>query len=172
MGMLKNKKHELFAELKAKGKTSVQAALECGYAGITGDTLNSRPDVKRRIAELGETAVAAAMNLVAISKANVIEGLWLMAQDREISDSARVRAFELCGIEMRMFQRESNVKVSFPKDLSQATDEELEAFQEMILGPDEAMRKRLLRRLERGGMVIEGKVEGPEPELRGDECGQ
>jgi hypothetical protein len=171
--------YEVFATRLAAGDSKADAArIALGITGSkarwAGFRMAKGAGVAQRVAELlaGQTEVTRYPTAAqSVTRQWVIEQLVRNVEDARADKqySVVVKSVELAARVAQVWTPTEERKISFPKDLSQATDEELEAFQEMILGPDEAQRKRLLRRLElERGVVIEGKVEraeGPEMEF-------
>lgn len=56
MGILKNARHERFAQNRAKGMSQVQAGINAGLSGASANMsrISNRPDVKMRIQEIQE----------------------------------------------------------------------------------------------------------------------
>ena len=108
MSPLRNPRHEQFAQLVAGGKSATESYILAGFsekgAAQSANRLREKADVGARIAELREAVSAAAITRAAIDRDFVLGGLKTIAIDRECSDTSRVRALELCGKELGMFQ--------------------------------------------------------------------
>lgn len=87
MPALKNPKHELFAQERAKGLTADEAYVKAGYSQNRGNAirLNANEDVTARVSEL-QTRVA---EITGVTLASVTEDLARIAQKAEkLADSA------------------------------------------------------------------------------------
>lgn len=173
MPHLQNPREERFAQLMAlEDKKQGEAAREAGYpiarAHVAANELMRRERVRERIEELRKQAVTVAINATGISKAAIMQGLWQIATNKEEPAASRVRSYELCGKELKMFQERATVRFELPRNLTELNDDELEALKDLLLtltyGDDEARKREAARRLEaEAGMVIEASAEpGPE----------
>jgi hypothetical protein len=94
MGVLKNPRLEIFAQLLALGKPIYEAAREAGYNPdspsfeANARQRRAKPEVKARIAELQQRTADRAADKVAIDRA------WLLAQLGEIA------GYDVSGIEI------------------------------------------------------------------------
>jgi hypothetical protein len=131
MGILKNPRHEHFAQLVANGVTNTEAAKTAGFsekrAMVTGSELATRPEVIGRIAELRVMVVERVTEKTAIDKAWVLNELIevvkmgkaaepIIGKDGESTGevkqnlAAANKALELIGKEFGMFIDRSEVK--------------------------------------------------------------
>jgi hypothetical protein len=165
VAVLHNSRHEQFAQLVAAGKTPAEAYAAVGYAPKTAYTCGPRmlkvPSVSARVGELQQTVAQAVAIRTTIDRNKVLAGLWEIAQNGK-SESARVRAYELCGKDLGMFVEP---KFDWDGDPRTLTDQQLEmilyAVEKAELGRQEADRLAERRRLQIAGPVIEVT---PEPE--------
>jgi hypothetical protein len=94
MGVLQNRRLEVFAQLLAVGKTVYEAAREAGYnADAPSFEANARqraakPELKARVAELMQRAADRTADRVSIDRA------WILAQLQEIA------GYDLSGVEI------------------------------------------------------------------------
>ena len=128
MPILKNGRHERFAQGLAAGKTIDQAYREAGYAAHRGNasTLRSKQHIRARVAELQSRAA----ERVVLTKEFVINGLLEVVersmQHKGVMRGGRViafrfdaagatRALELLGKELGMFvdraEQDTNIRV-------------------------------------------------------------
>lgn len=87
MGVLSNPKHELFAQLLAKGRTQIEAYREAGYRPDDGAAarLSGNVRVRERVVELQERSAIRA----SVSVASITENLARIAEKAErLSESA------------------------------------------------------------------------------------
>lgn len=118
--LLKNPKHEMFAQIIAKGALSNrQAAIEVGYApssaSVTGSKLIADPNVRKRINELQRRVAEQTVALVSIDKSWVIEKLRILTdkcmQDDQWAPAAAAKSLELIGKDLGMFKDYIKVEV-------------------------------------------------------------
>src|SRR4029077_2780785 len=106
MGPLKNPQHEHFARLVASGKSLSEAFVAAGYSKTNAAScalrLSKKPEVRSRIAELQQIVIQVTTTQVALDRSWVLSELRKIAENGA-SESARVRALELCGKELGMF---------------------------------------------------------------------
>jgi hypothetical protein len=147
MPSLRNLQHERFAQRVAHG----EAALEAFTAvGITAKhPAKAAAQLKWRLAErMSEISgdLREAAKPAIIDRAAVLAGLWSIATDRRKSDSARLRAYELCGKAVGVFEPAEHTEyVALAKrlvngDLSALTDEQLEHLHRLVLQSGAAPR--------------------------------
>jgi len=129
MPVLKNPKHERFAQLVAQGANYTQAAKVVGYselrAGATGSNLAKKRNIADRIAELSARVAEQSVSISAVNRA------WIMERLQEIAIKATAkedfapanRALELLGKENGMFVDRKDIKLS--KTIEEMTDDEL-----------------------------------------------
>ena len=131
MGMLKNPKHEHFAQLVANGVTATEAAVTAGFsqrrATVTGSELLARNEVSVRVAELQRLATERVTEKTGIDKAWVMKELVevvqmgkaaspIIGKDGEATGevkqnlAAANKALELIGKEFGMFVDRSEVR--------------------------------------------------------------
>jgi hypothetical protein len=105
MPVLKNPKHERFAQLVSQGVTPTSAAKTVGYSELraapTGSELVRKGNVKERIEELRVRISDQTVSSVAVTKAWVIEKLVQNAQ--RTGTMVTIKALELIGKELGMF---------------------------------------------------------------------
>lgn len=105
MALLKNNRHELFAQALFQGKTDIQAYEDAGFVRNHGNAsiLRHNQKIVDRLAELNARTVAS----VNLTKEWVIEnliGVVLDARAQEKPDSAGAnKALHLLGLELQMF---------------------------------------------------------------------
>lgn len=125
MGVLKNPRHEKFAQLLAQGFTADAAYQEAGYKRHRGSAsrLCANANVQARVQELQEKSA----DLVVLSRADVLAGLAENARlARELGQiSASNQAFSLYGKELGMFVDRRLLGVRRVEDMS---EEELLEF--------------------------------------------
>lgn len=147
MPVLKNPKHERFAQLVSNGESYKKSAQLVGYTERSsesqGSKLASNPKIRERISELGERIVDQAASSVAISKAWVLETLVANVrramQEEPVRDHKGVptgeyiyqgnvanKALELIGKEFGMFVDRKDIKLSKP--IHEMTEDELIAI--------------------------------------------
>jgi phage terminase small subunit len=156
MGILKNGKHEHFAQLRVKGVSATEAAIGAGYserrAAVTGCELLKVRNVIVRITELTELAMERATEKTGIDKA------WVMTQLVEVVSmgkaaepvtdaqgnpigqykqnlAAATKALELIGKEFKMFVERKEVLTG---PLDSLEHEELKAIKDAISAITEA----------------------------------
>ena len=126
MEPLQNPRHEQFARLVANGKSLTESFISVGYskgnAASCALRLSKKQEVRARISELQEIVTQAATTQAAIDRGWVLSQLRTLAESAE-SESARVRALELCGKELGMFT--GPAEVPWDGDLSSLSDEQL-----------------------------------------------
>ncbi len=116
--MLKNPKHELFAQELAKGATATDAYASAGYRGdrTAASRLSTNDNIRRRVAELqGKAADAVGVSLQwvlerlvenvnrAMQAAAVTDGEGNPIGEYQYQGSVANRALELLGKELGMF---------------------------------------------------------------------
>lgn len=132
MPILRNPKHERFAQLVSKGVTQTEAAKTVGYselrAAVTGSNLAKNRKVSARIAELSVRVVDQIVSATAIDRAWVLEGLKRIASEAEAENdfNPAIKAHELIGKELGMFVDRKEVRLGKP--LSEMTYDELTAL--------------------------------------------
>ena len=150
MTMLKNAKHEHFAQCMAKGVTATEAAVTAGFAEkratVTGSELLARPEIKVRITELQRLATERVTEKTGIDKAwvlkELVEVVKMGKQAEPVLDNegnpvgeykqnlgAVNKALELVGKELGMFIDRSEVRTG---PLDSMEHEELKAMQDAI----------------------------------------
>lgn len=171
MPILKNSRHERYAQELAKGKSQADAYLAAGYNGdrTTACRLAAKANIKNRVAELLETreqihaqATTRAVEKVGLTKEWVIARLVENAQralkavpvttsegeekgEYQYNGNVANRALELLGKELGMFI--DRKEIGQPGDFARMSDEELDgalAEQARALGlPEEAVGRLL-----------------------------
>lgn len=134
MPVLKNSRHEQFAQFLAMGKSRIEAHGLAGYVADRANaaTLSKQPQITARVAELQGNVAAVAVQVAGmaagISKAWVLEMLRENAvkgmRDKKASSVAN-RALELIGREIGMFLE--RVETGKPGDFAHLSDDELDA---------------------------------------------
>jgi hypothetical protein len=164
MAELRNPRHEHFCQLVAAGHSPTQAYVTAGYSEKTAYTSGPRllktPEVSARVTDLRQMVAQAAVNRAVIDRDWVLEGLRNIAE-KGASESARVRALELCGKELGMFVDRSSFL--WDTDPSQWTNEQVEIISEALLrkaaagdpGKMEALRRQAA--IEAGVVVIDAE---------------
>lgn len=137
MPILKNPKHERFAQALADGKSQIEAYAAAGYARNRGNaaTLKRRESISRRVNELlaerermARDATERATAELALTKADVMR-LLLQRHDAASAagqHSAAIRALELLGKQLGMFIDRKEMRVI--RSLSDLSEEELDAL--------------------------------------------
>lgn len=139
MGILKNAKHEHFAQLIVKGVTATEAALTAGYsprrAEVTGCELRKDRKISVRITELSALATERATEKTGVDKAwvmnQLVEVVKMAKQAEPVRDAegnpigeykqnlaAANKALELIGKEFAMFVDRSEVRTGPLDDAS------------------------------------------------------
>ncbi|MCA6108127.1 terminase small subunit [Bradyrhizobium cenepequi] len=149
MPVLKNAKHERFAQELAKGTPAAKAYVEAGYKPSSGNaaTLKATQSISERVAELlaerekvHAQATAIAIEKAALTKEWVIERLRENAEralqaipagengtgEYQYQGSVANRALELLGKELGMFI--DRKEVGKPGDFAGLSDDELDAI--------------------------------------------
>lgn len=137
MGVLKNAKHERFAQGVAKGKTAIDAYVSAGYEGhdASASRLRNNPKVKARIEEI----LAKAARKVAITVETLTEQL---AEDRECARewkqaSPMVAASKLQGQLHKLLDTRVDVRHTVEIDdltLAQKRDRALALANQLLIG--------------------------------------
>lgn len=131
MPVLKNAKHERFAQQVAKGVDIGKAYAKSGYkaskhaAEVSGSRLLKKAEIQARIEELKSATAEQAVRDSSITKAEIMRMLRdnyrLAMKEKEIAPANR--AAELLGKEIGMFVERKRIG---PLDIADLTDEELE----------------------------------------------
>ena len=145
MGVLKNPKHEIFAQELANGKNATEAYVLAGYSENRGNasTLKQSEIISNRVNEL--LAKRDEMARKATEKAAErlsIDREWVMAELIEIAQAAKSsedyapanKALELLGKELGMFIERK--EVGGPGEFAKMSDDELRDF---VKGEAEAL---------------------------------
>jgi len=156
MEPLQNPRHEQFARLVASGKTPRESFISMGYspanAGSCALRLSRIPKVRARIVELQQIVTQTANAQAGMDRGWVLSELRKIAESGA-SESARVRALELCGKELGMFA--GPAEVPWDGDLSRLSDEQLH-------GLAKSLRKladpEVVRRVERQFALESGEI--------------
>ena len=166
MGALRNPRHERFALLVAHGTPPVKAFATCGYkksaSGVSH--LHKNPKVADRINELRAIVTQSVAQHIAkefiVQRSAVLGGLWEIAVKGK-SESARVRAFELCGKEIGMFVDRSEVKFwdGNPESLDDRQRSTLVRYLAQMAYPDDPAAAEAALRMPSGSEVIEATAE-------------
>ncbi|MDJ0952017.1 MAG: terminase small subunit [Alphaproteobacteria bacterium] len=126
MPVLRNTRHERFAQARAAGKLAIPAYVEAGYSPASARRnayrLSARPDIRARVDELHAAAAERAR----------VDKLWIIAQLRGLAEqcldedsfnpSGANRALELLGKEIGMFTERRVVDL---KRIDQMTEAEI-----------------------------------------------
>ena len=169
MPVLDNPRHEQFAQLVATGKTPAEAYVCAGYAEKTaytcGPRLLKKAPVRSRVGEFQQTVAKATVTRAAIDREKVLSGLWEIAS-KGTGESARVRAYELCGKELGMFVDRG--ELPWDGDPTTLTDQQLEQLtrylESLAFHGDQAGLEAAKRRfLERAASVIDVAATPVEP---------
>jgi phage terminase small subunit len=125
MPVLKNTRHEIFAQELARGRSATDAYEAAGYKRDSGHSsrLAAIGRIRERVTELKEGAALR----VGLERADVLA---MLMQERELARergqlSAAIRATELIGRELGMFVERS--EVGAPGDFRRMSDQELHA---------------------------------------------
>lgn len=146
--MLKNGKHELFAQALAQGKTADESYAEAGFNPHRGNAsrLSSNESIQARVAELRERAIRG----IVLDRQWVLDRLIenataaLVEKDRSVAN----RSLELLGKELGMFVDRKEIR-SGPLD--EASPDELDRLREELIS------ERARRAAERNGTTPSGK---------------
>jgi terminase small subunit-like protein len=134
MAALSNPQREQFCQLVAAGHSPARAYGAAGYSEKTAYTAGPRllkvAGVSARVAELQQTITHATVNRAVVDRDWVLSGLRKIAENGA-SESARVRALELCGRELGMFADRS---IPWDGDPNKLTDEQLQKFFTVLAG--------------------------------------
>lgn len=137
MPILKNPRHERFAQALADGKSQVEAHQLAGYRPNKGtaSVLKRHPNISERVQELlaereqmSREATERATAELALTKADVMRGL-LACHDAASAagqHSAAIRALELLGKQLGMFVDRKEMRLI--RSVSDLSDEELDAL--------------------------------------------
>lgn len=163
MPILKNAKHERFAQLVAKGLAASNAYKESGYTaeGNAAESAACRllrnVQIVARVEELKQLAADLAVATIGKSKADVMRALWenhvLARASGEYSASNK--ALELTGKEMAMFIERKRIG---PMDLADLTPEELDQLANQL---EQLERNQAEHRGSAGDARPETSVSGP-----------
>lgn len=128
MSVLRNPRHEHFAQLVASGKGLRESFLSVGYsagnAASCARRLSRNDQVRARIAEL-ELVAKNATTRGGVDRDWVLSELRKIAENGE-SEGARVRALELIGRELAMFVDRTDHRFTWDGDFSKLTEAQLE----------------------------------------------
>ena len=155
MTVLSNPRYELFARLRAEGKSGAQAAIGAGYSKRSSRTQGARlfanDNVRARILELQAAATTKAVDSAGLTEAYVINGLCEIAKTcgdptaKTWRPQAAIRALQLLGATLGMW-------VTRVDDRRRVDDwqsaEELDAAVRAIRGEIEDLEKQRDRLLE------------------------
>lgn len=148
MAMLKNARHELFAQARAAGKSVDESYVEAGFTPHRGNAhrLSTNESVQARVNELLERSARG----VAIDRQWVLDRLVENQKDAKARGDGGVvnRALELLGKELGMFVDRKEIRTG---PLEEATPDELERLRE------ELVSERDRRATERNGTAPSGK---------------
>jgi hypothetical protein len=167
---LRNPKQERFAQLIAvENRNPTEAARMVGYAEkratITGSELCKNVKVASRISELRNRVTEVTVTAVAISKANIMEGLWVIARDKNEPTPSRVRAYELCGKELGMFTDRTDHTFHWNGDPSTLDDSQMEQLKNVLIrlayGEDRARIEAAKRKALEGNVIETTAVSEP-----------
>ena len=146
MPILERTQYELFARLKAEGKSTTQAAIDAGYspktAAAQGSRLLKNVEIKERIEELVAETTDRVLEKTALTESYVITGLMRNAEhtgdprSKHYNPAAANRSLELLGKTLAMFvERRQEEKrytdLTSVEEMEQAVDEmnqEIEAL--------------------------------------------
>jgi hypothetical protein len=113
MPILKNARHENFAQLIAAGKSAQDAYKEVGYPASPSNPyrLKQKIDVARRIEELQLQSFEKAMKVTCVTKVAIIDSLIATrdAAKKEKQYSAAIKADELLGKTIGLFIERSEI---------------------------------------------------------------
>lgn len=130
MGPLQNPRHEQFARLVASGKSLSEAFVATGYSKANAAScalrLSKKPEVRTRIAELQQIVTQVTTTQAALDRSWILSELRKIAENGA-SESARVRALELCGKELGMFAAPRDLP--WNGDLATLTELQLEQLE-------------------------------------------
>lgn len=140
MPVLRNPKHELFAQAVAKGVSGTLAYQQAGYdvadnvACASGARLLAKVNVRSRVEELKERIAERVVARAAMSKLEIIAALEDNATEARASGQhgPANRAYELVGRERGMFVERK--EIGAPGDFANLTDEEIEREYRALTG--------------------------------------
>jgi len=170
MPSLRNLQHERFAQRVGHGEAPLEAFTAVGIT--TKHPAKAAAQLKwrltKRISEISGDLREAAKHAI-IDRGAVLAGLWSIATDGRKSDSARLRAYELCGKAVGVFEPAEHTEyiavaqLLVSGDLSALTDEQLDQLHRLISQLGGAKREpRALGAAEAGAGAVVVDVE-PEP---------
>jgi len=180
MPVLRNPRHEKFAQLASSGIKPREAYISVGYkptgAKQAASRLLTKVDVRERVSELQQAAARSTAEAVILNRERVLNRLSQLSHEAQQKGhySAAARCEELIGKEIGMFvdRREHFV---WDGSLSKLTTEQLEKLINDLLseacGQDEAMVEQV-KRLMLGpsqANVIEGQFEQVNQEALGSQ---
>ena len=131
MPVLRNPRHELFAQARSQGyKVSEAYRIAGGKSPNTkrqGDQLAARPDVKARISELLRGQADLVVERAALGKEEILSEILRNAQEsRKFGNyAASNKAYELYGLELGMFVRRSEQRRGKLDPIEDAKDDDL-----------------------------------------------
>jgi len=161
MAVLRNPRHERFAQLVATGMSAAEAYVAAGYAEKAAYTCGPRllktSSVQARVRELQHTIAKMSIDQAVIDRGFVLREL----RDNALSTkqnqqwSASNRALELLGKELGMFQEPNQNWLDWDGDATKLSDEQLEKviylMEKMAYGDHEA---KILANRRRAGADI------------------
>jgi hypothetical protein len=160
MEPLQNPRHEQFALLVASGKSLSEAFVAAGYSKANAAScalrLSKKPEVRSRIAELQQIVIQVTTTQAALDRSWVLSELRKIAENGA-SESARVRALELCGKELGMFAAPSDLPWDGdPATLTDPQLEKLELYLERIVYGDDraALEAAKPKALQKAGLQV------------------
>lgn len=184
---LANPRHEIFAQAIARGSTQADAARTAGYsqkrAYSTGSNLSRDPQVIARITQLtariaqatakviqeAEDKTTEVFEAVAVTRAWVIRILQRNIEEARLAQQYGVvkQSVELAAKVAGVYVERTDHRIEFPTDLSQCTEEQLQALYnlelQLLYGSDEAAKRQAKRKLElEAGLVVDTTAEAKE----------
>jgi hypothetical protein len=178
---LKNPRHELFAQHRAKGDTQQESAIAAGFkesdAASRGSKLDKRPEIVSRVRELRPRMAQVVTEKIAlvtgISKRDIIRELWAL-KDRAIEEKqyqvARGCLTDIGKELFQMFSERKEVKFGWDGDPQKLTDDQMVELmyylERQAIGEEAALHKKEERKqLLAAEMIVDvtpEKVEEPE----------
>ena len=139
MEVLRNPRHEKFAQLVASGvrPTAAYVSLDYSKAGApqAAHNLLKRTDVRARVDEIQSLAAQSLAGELAFDRKRVLNRLDLLSRKAEELGrfSAAVRCEELIGKYLGMFVVRSDHAFEWSGDLSELSDSQLEAYEKSVI---------------------------------------
>lgn len=182
VGALKNQRHELFAQHRAKGDTQKEAAIAAGFkesdATSRGSKLEDRPEIVARVRELRPRMAQVVTEKIAlvtgITKRDIVRELWAL-KDRAV-DEKQYQVARGCltdiGKELfQMFTDRREVKFGWDGNPATLTDDQMVELMYYLerqapgIGEEAALQKKEERKqLLAAEMIVDVTPEKAEPE--------